>query len=219
MKTKTMKTKTMKTKSLLSLTCALVLLCLDGQANAALVVTNGNFSDLTGLTYVGGPWYSGVPTGWSGANTGYSVIYTGNPSPGVYTYAANLLSLASLSPFVSLNQNVGTTDVAGDVTLKFDLTSISAGSTFDVGAAIFNATTGGLLATAAQLHTGTSELTALNVASGTLLNIALWYSYAPTAPGLTNVSISQIPEPSTGSMMALGLAGLVTTRLLRRKSS
>jgi len=28
-----------------------------------------------------------------------------------------------------------------------------------------------------------------------------------------------VPEPSTGSMMALGLAGLVVTRLLRRKSS
>jgi hypothetical protein len=28
-----------------------------------------------------------------------------------------------------------------------------------------------------------------------------------------------IPEPSTGSMMALGFAGLVVTRILRRKSS
>jgi hypothetical protein len=220
MKTKTMKTKTMKTKTILSLTCALVLLCLGGQANAAVVVTNGNFSDLTGLTYEGGPWYSGVPTGWSGINTGYTVIYTGNPSPGVFTYAANLQALSRPDPFVTLNQNVGTTDVTGDVTLKFNLTPITAGSTFDVAAAIFNATTGGLLATAGQLQAGTNiELTALNVSSGTLLNIAFWYSYAPTAPGLTNVSISQIPEPSTGSMMALGFAGLVTTRLLRRKDS
>jgi len=28
-----------------------------------------------------------------------------------------------------------------------------------------------------------------------------------------------VPEPSTGSMMGLGLAGLVATRLLRRKNS
>jgi autotransporter-associated beta strand protein len=36
---------------------------------------------------------------------------------------------------------------------------------------------------------------------------------------LQTLNLMTIPEPSTGSMMALGLAGLVTTRLLRRKSS
>jgi hypothetical protein len=36
---------------------------------------------------------------------------------------------------------------------------------------------------------------------------------------LTTLNLMAIPEPSTGSMLALGLAGLVVTRLLRRKSS
>ena len=225
----------MKNKSILSLACALVLLCLGGQASAALSVINGDFSNLTGLTHVGGPWYSGVPSGWNTdfPNTAYSVMYTGNPSPGVFTYAANLSQLTTTSPnFYSLTQSVGTTDYAGDVTLKFDLSNIN-GGVYDVGVAIFqgpNSNT--LLATRSvidkfpdgngvpQNGVGTFELKAPSVASGSLLQIAFWStSGTGGAPSLSNVSISQVPEPSTCSMMGLGLAGLVATRFLRRKIS
>jgi autotransporter-associated beta strand protein len=37
--------------------------------------------------------------------------------------------------------------------------------------------------------------------------------------GSTTLNLMAVPEPSTGSMLGLGLAGLVATRLLRRKSS
>jgi len=37
--------------------------------------------------------------------------------------------------------------------------------------------------------------------------------------GRTTLNLMAVPEPSTGSMMGLGLAGLVATRLLRRRSS
>jgi autotransporter-associated beta strand protein len=40
-----------------------------------------------------------------------------------------------------------------------------------------------------------------------------------SANGVTTLNLMAVPEPSTGSMMGLGLAGLVATRLLRRKSS
>jgi autotransporter-associated beta strand protein len=40
-----------------------------------------------------------------------------------------------------------------------------------------------------------------------------------TEGSLRTLKLMAIPEPSTGSMMALGLVGLVATRLLRRKSS
>ena len=40
-----------------------------------------------------------------------------------------------------------------------------------------------------------------------------------SANGLTTLNLMAIPEPSTGSMLTLGLAGLVVTRLLRRKRS
>ena len=58
--------------------------------------------------------------------------------------------------------------------------------------------------------------TAVPIAAGTNIGVAFWQGGGGAA-GIDNVSI--IPEPSTGSMMALGLAGLVTTRLLRRKNS
>jgi len=226
-----MKNKTMKNKSILSLACALVLLCLGGQANAALSVINGDFSNLTGLTYMGGPWYSGVPSGWNTdfPNTAYSLLYTGNPSPGVFTYAANLSQLTTTSPFTTLNQSVGTTDYTGDVTLKFDLSNIS-GGWYDVGVAIFQGPNSNTLLANRSIQdvipdakgvpqngVGTFELTAPSVASGSLLQIAFWTTGG--TPSLTNVSISQVPEPSTCSMMGLGLAGFVATRFLRRKSS
>jgi len=40
-----------------------------------------------------------------------------------------------------------------------------------------------------------------------------------TENGLTSLNVWAVPEPSTGSLMMLGLSGLVLTRLLRRKVS
>ena len=40
-----------------------------------------------------------------------------------------------------------------------------------------------------------------------------------TTDGLRTLNLMAVPEPSTGSMLGLGLAGLVVTRLLRRKTS
>jgi hypothetical protein len=37
------------------------------------------------------------------------------------------------------------------------------------------------------------------------------------AGDLTTLKLMAIPEPSTGSMLGFGLAGLVVTRLFRRK--
>jgi len=182
----------MKTKALLSLTCALGMLCLGGQANASLLVTNGNFSDLTGLTSLGDPWYSGVPAGWNGIDKTYTVEYTGSPS-GVDTYIANLPQLVSSTPWITLNQSVGTTDVTGDVTLKFDLTGFN-GSINRVGVGIYQGPAfNAVLASQAYINqTGTFNLTALNVASGTPLQIAFWTDAG--TPALTAVSISQVPR-------------------------
>ena len=40
-----------------------------------------------------------------------------------------------------------------------------------------------------------------------------------SANGFTTLNLMAVPEPSTGSMLGLGFAGLVVTRLLRRKNS
>ena len=218
-----MKTKTMKTKSILSLTCGLVLLCLGGQANAALTIINGNFQDLTGLTPQGGGWYNGVPTGWSSTTPAltYNVVdwNAGN-------FAANLQTLSTTSPFRPLYQRAGLLNSASIVSLSFDILHFVPGPNVTVG--IFNTynsanyddwTPLALPATGGYPDGGRFTLsTASPIAAGTYIGVAFWQGPSPTAAaGIDNVSI--IPEPSTGSMMALGLAGLVTTRLLRRKDS
>jgi hypothetical protein len=221
-----MKTKTMKTKSILSMTCGLVLLCLGGQAKAALSVINGDFSNLAGLTYVGGPWYSGIPSGWNTdfPNTIYTLKYTGI-SNGTSDYVANLSQLTSTSPsFYALSQSVGTTDYTGDVTVKFDLSNINGGG-YDVGVAIFQGPNfNTLLANRSiqdvfpdangvpQNGVGTFELKASSVASGSLLQIAFWTTGG--TPGLDNVSISQVPEPSSYALLLGGIASLL---LIRRR--
>ena len=222
MKTKTMKTKTMKTKSILSLTCGLVLLCLGGQANAALTITNGDFQDLTGLTAQGGGWYNGVPTGWSSTTPAltYNVMdwNLGN-------FAANLQTLSTTSPsFRPLYQSAGLLNSASIVSLSFDILHFNPGP--NVGVGIFDTknsnnyddwTPLALPSAAGFPDAGRFTLeTTVQVAAGTYIGVAFWQAPGGAA-GIDNVSI--IPEPSTGSMMALGLAGLVTTRLLRRKDS
>ena len=216
-----MKTKTMKTKSILSLTCGLVLLCLGGQANAALTITNGDFQDLTGLTAQGGGWYNGVPTGWSSTTPAltYNVLdwNSGN-------FAANLQTLSTPSPFRPLYQSAGLLNSASIVSLSFDILHFVPGP--NVGLGIFNTynstnyndwTPLALPATGGYPDGGRFTLsTASPIAAGTYIGVAFWQGGGGAA-GIDNVSI--VPEPSTGSMMALGLAGLVTTRLLRRKSS
>ena len=211
----------MKTKSILSLTCGLVLLCLGGQANAALTITNGDFQDLTGLINQGGGWYNGVPTGWSSNTTAltYNVLdwNSGN-------FAANLQTLSTTSPFRPLYQSAGLLDSASIVSLSFDILHFVPGP--NVGLGIFNTynsanyddwTPLALPSAGGLPDAGRFTLeTAAPIAAGTYIGVAFWQGGGGAA-GIDNVSI--VPEPSTVSMMALGFAGLVTTRLLRRKSS
>lgn len=45
-----------------------------GQIFAALSTTNGDFSDTSGMTDIGGGWYSGTTPNWSGTGvTDYSI--------------------------------------------------------------------------------------------------------------------------------------------------
>lgn len=79
-----------------------------------LSVTNGSFTNLTGLANHGGGWYGGVPAGWSTATTpanAYTVLNSGG------TYYANLQQLGGTAPFAPLRQNVGAVDITSDVTL------------------------------------------------------------------------------------------------------
>jgi hypothetical protein len=205
----------MKTKSLFSLPCAVVFLALVSQASAGLMVTNGDFQDLTGLTVNAAPsWYDGVPAGWNGINTTFTVFDTGSTS------VANLGQLAGdgASPSVFLSQSVGTTDVTGNVTLTFDLPG-TFGTGYNVGAGIYDGpfTNGTNYAFGAFSGTGPQTLTTSSpVAAGTPLSVAFYLISPGIPPALDNVVIVQVPEPSTWAMLA---AGTACAALLRRRST
>ena len=211
-----MKTKSTQTKSFLSMTCALVLLCLGGQANAALTIINGDFQDLTGLTVTTTGWYRGVPAGWTGytGNLGYNVIdwNAGN-------LAANIQTLGPTSPsFAPIYQSAGLLDSAGKVTLTFNILGLS--GTYGISAGIYSANLDGtpvtsfdsLVSAAYTENSGSLQtLEAFNVAAGTRVGVAFW-SWAGS-PGVDNVSL--VPEPSTGTLLLLGFAGVAALRRRR----
>ena len=212
-----MKTKSMKTKSLLPLSCALVLLCLGGQANAALTITNGDFQSNVGLTaQPGAPgWYQGVPAGWSSSTTNlnYNVIDYSSGNLG-----ANIQTLGPASPFAPLYQSAGLLDSAGKVTLTFNILGFS--GTYGIAAGIYSANLDGtpvtsfdsLVSAAYTENSGSLQtLEAFNVAAGTRVGVAFW-SWAG-APGVDNVSL--VPEPSTSTLLLLGFAGVAALRRRR----
>ena len=207
----------MKTKSLLPLSCALVLLCLGGQANAALTITNGDFQSNVGLTaQPGAPgWYQGVPAGWSSSTTNlnYNVIDYSSGNLG-----ANIQTLGPASPYAPLYQSAGLLDSAGKVTLTFNILGLS--GTYGISAGIYSANLDGtpvtsfdsLVSAAYTENSGSLQtLEAFNVAAGTRVGVAFW-SWAG-APGVDNVSL--VPEPSTSTLLLLGFAGVAALRRRR----
>lgn len=188
-------------------------------AKAQLVLSNGNFQDLTGLTaQPGSPgWYQGIPAGWSSstANLNFNVIDWNSGD-----LAANVQTLGPASPFAPLYQSVGTLDSTGPVTLNFSILGFS--GTYGISAAIYNATPGGsptttwtVLTTASYNETSGSfqTLQVPNVAANTPIGVGFW-SFAGS-PGIDNVSV--VPEPSTYALLALSAVGFGAHVIRRRR--
>jgi hypothetical protein len=79
--------------------------------------------------------------------------------------------------------------------------------------------------TGTGLTDGTNVTDLFNITAGTFAGDVLPTTGFKVEVGtdsvsnLRTLSLTTIPEPSTGSMLGLGFAGLVVTRLLRRKNS
>jgi hypothetical protein len=201
-------------KTQVSLIPAIVLalgtLFASNHSQGALTVINGDFSNLSGLTDLGGGWYGGVPTGWS--------TQAGVPNYTVLSGVANLQTLGPASPFQPLYEDIGTTDSLSTITLSFEISALQPGD-INVGVGIYN-TTGanpiwsGVIANGSYSAIGSYNLVVSNVAANTPITLSFWNA-GSAAAGLDNVSVnvSVIPEPHTA---LLGGIGLVTLLLRRR---
>lgn len=187
-------------------------------AKSQLVLTNGDFQDITGLTDQGGGWYAGVPAGWSSSTTSltFNVI---NYSSG--NLGANLETLGPSSPtFTPLYQSVGLLPSTGDVTLSFNILGLSAN--YGMSAAIYNAPGGGnptngwsviVSQTYNQTDPTIQTLVAPNVAANTPIAVAFWQFSG--SPGIDNVTV--VPEPSTYALLVLAAGGLAAHVARRRR--
>ena len=157
-------------------------------ADDALQVTNGDFSDLTGLQERADGWYAGVPAGWSTTvsvegSTNYSIRKEAGD------FVANVSALSQTQPsFVAFEQEVGRLEAPGEVTLTFELKEPWHMPAFYLGAAIYDAlATSYPLAVADFTNTGTHTLKASNVPAGTQVKIGFWS--VTGFPALDNVTI------------------------------
>lgn len=185
-----------------------------GSSAGSLSVVNGDFQNRTGLTQSSPEWWNGVPTGWTGVNTNFTVREL-DPVPSG-NFAANLNTLTTASPFVSLYQAVGTLSTASIVSLNFELIPLIAPTTMSAG--IFNTqnstnynnwTALALPASAFDTSGFHTLSTSVAIAAGTPIGIAFWQGGgSPGAPAIDNVSVS----PSGNSRTFVSLSGSVIDR-------
>lgn len=166
------------------------------QSEGALTVTNGDFSNLEGLSALQSPgWYSGVPAGWSAApprqeDGGFYAVR----NMGAAGFVANLHMLSRIKPeFHAFQQEAGILTEMSDITLTFDTTGFK-DEDFSMGAAIINARGSGAerILTKANFEVGGSQrLVASKVPAGTWVTIQFWA--VKGFPGIGNVEINVTP--------------------------
>jgi hypothetical protein len=167
------------------------------EGEGALTVTNGDFSNMEGLSPLQQPgWYSGVPAGWTAApprdqDSGFYTVR----NTGATGFAANLHVLSRLKPeFHAFKQEVGVLAEVSDVTLTFDSVGFRE-EEFSMGAAIVNARgsePNRVLTKENYQAAGAQRLVATKVPAGTWVTIQFWA--VKGYPGIGNVTIEVTPS-------------------------
>ena len=154
---------------------------------ARLMVVNGDFSDLTGLTRSNDGWYSGMPKGWTGSGGDYAV----NSKEGAQPPICNPSRLGRL------RQDAGALEKTADVVLTFDVSDVFAGETV-LKAAILDGD--GKELASGEFTEGTKQtLVAKQLPAGT--SIVICFQAAQSTPGLDNVSVTA-REPGSTALAA-----------------
>jgi hypothetical protein len=159
----------------------------------ALSITNGDFSDLSGLQERADGWYAGVPAGWTTTATQMegSTNYALRREAG--DLVANVSALSQTQPsFAAFEQEVGQLPVPGEVTVTFENKEPWHNPEFLMGAAIYDALTSVPLVFGDFTNAGTHTLVASNVSAGTRIKIGFWAARGFSS--LDNVTISFRPN-------------------------
>ena len=154
---------------------------------------NGNFSNLNGLTVQASEWWNGVPTGWSGVNSLYTV-YSGIDTN---NYVTNIAALSTGPAGNSFLQNLGRLPITSDVKLTFTLlNSFPAFGTPTLNAAIYDGGYNNLaIGSYTTTNSGTFTLTGNSIPANTNIIVGFWAG--ANNPALDNVSVSQTTPATT----------------------
>ncbi len=164
-------------------------LALAQSSGDGLSVTNGDFSDLTGLQERADGWYAGVPAGWA---TTVATDYAIRRESG--DLVANVSALSQTQPsFLAFEQEVGRLAAPAEVTLTFELKEPWHGQPFYLGAAIYDSlATSYALAFGDFTNLGVHTVVASNVPAGTQIRIGFWAVQG--FPALDNVKVAVRPN-------------------------
>lgn len=160
------------------------------------LVSNGDFSNLTGLTIHSGEWYGGVPASWqseSSASSAYSVKLSGGK------YYANLNQLSqtevvgnTATVFKPLYQAIAALPIQRTLTATLTVISLT-GAPYSMGVALYVGpyTANNILAlynSPFDAVTRTITLVANNAPANAAFTLAVWQA-GNTAPGVTDVTL------------------------------
>jgi len=167
------------------------------QSEGGLTVTNGDFSNMEGLTALSQPeWHSGVPTGWTAAEPPAEENFYALKNLGATGFFANLHVLSRIKPqFQAFQQKIGVLAETSDITLTFETTPLK-DEPFSMGAAIANVDARGPEAVLGKGNfkaSGSQRVVASKVPGGTPVVIRFWAVQG--RPGISKVAIEVKPSP------------------------
>ena len=208
-------------QSLLTTVTTGTTLTANGTVGAVTVNTGGtlNGAGTVGTTTVAGTLNPGNSPGVLNVNGNLTMASGGNM---VWELFANTATQASSAVFDQVLVSGDLAFAGGNgITLNFGTTA--AGSTVAWSDSFWSLNRSFLIYDVTGSTTGFSNLSLLNTSFNDATGVALAASQGSFSVSQSGSDVflnyNAVPEPSTGSMLGLGFAGLVATRLLRRKSS